>query len=368
MEKPVISLVSHFSELPDPRIERKKLHSLTDIMCITICAVICGAQHWTQIEEFGKAKEEWFRTFLDLENGIPSHDTFGAVFAALDPDSFAKCFIRWVESLATNTAKDIISFDGKALRKSFDKASSKAAIHMVSAFSSANNLVLGQLKVDDKSNEITAVPKLLELLVLEGCIVTTDALNCQKSIAAKIIERGADYALALKENHPTLYADVELYFKTHHERCLSTEAIIEKGHGRIETRRYWMETNIDWLYQREEWKNLSAIGMVESCRELNGKKSIEQRYYLLSLKDIETFSRAARKHWHIENKLHWSLDVTFREDDSRVRAGYASENLSTIRRIALNLLKQEKTLKRGIETKRLKAGWDQDYLLKVLQI
>lgn len=367
MKKPVISLVSYFTDLPDPRIERKKLHKLTDILCITICAVICGAQHWTQIEEFGKAKENWFRTFLDLENGIPSHDTFGTVFAALDPDAFAMCFIRWVESLATKTAKDVISFDGKALKKSFDSASSKAAIHMVSAFSSANNLVLGQLKVDDKSNEITAVPKLLELVVLEGCIVTADALNCQKSIVAKIVEQDADYVLALKENHPNLYADVKLYFQTHRAHCLTSEATVEKGHGRIETRRYWMETKIDWLFQKKDWGNLRAIGMVESCRELNGGKSVEQRYYLLSLDNIEDFARAVREHWHVENKLHWSLDVTFREDDSRVRTGYASENLSTIRRIALNLLKQEKTLKAGIETKRLKAGWDHDYLLRVLQ-
>lgn len=367
MQKPIISLVSHFSDLPDPRIERKKLHHLTDILCITICAVICGAQHWTQIEEFGKAKEGWLKTFLSLENGIPSHDTFGDVFAALDPEVFASRFIAWVEALATKTAKDIISFDGKALKKSFDKAASKAAIHMVSAFSSANNLVLGQLKVDDKSNEITAVPKLLELLVLEGAIVTADALNCQKNIAEKVIDQGADYVLALKENHPNLYADVELYFQTHRDRCIRSEAVVEKGHGRIETRRYWLETQIDWLSQKKEWKSLKAIGMVESCREIKEEKSIEQRYYLLSLDNIDDFSRAVREHWHVENKLHWSLDVTFREDDSRVRVGHAAENLSTIRRIALNLLKQEKTLKGGIETKRLKAGWDRDYLLKVLQ-
>lgn len=368
MKKPVISLIDHFVDLPDPRLDRRKLHSLTDILCITICAVICGAQHWTQIEDFGLAKEKWFRTFLTLENGIPSHDTFGTFFAALDPEAFATCFIQWVEALAEHTLGDIVSIDGKALKKSFDKASGKAMIHMVSAFSSANDLVLGQLKVNDKSNEITAVPQLLKLLVLEGAIVTTDALNCQKDIASTIIDRGADYVLALKENHPTLYKDVELYFKTHAERCESTEELVEKGHGRIESRRYWLETHIDWLEQRVEWKKLKGIGMVESRRDVNGEISFERRFYVVSVLDIEAFSRAVRRHWHVENKLHWTLDVAFKEDLSRARIGYASENFSTLRRIALNLLKQEKTSKRGIESKRLRAGWDHDYLLKVLKL
>jgi len=320
MKKPVISLVRHFSDLADPRIERKKLHKLTDILSITICAVICGAQHWRQVEEFGKAKEHWFRTFLDLANGVPSHDTFGTVFAALDSEAFAVCFIRWVESLATKTGRDVISFDGKALRKSFDSASSKAAIHMVSAFSSANNLVLGQLKVDDKSNEITAVPKLLELLVLEGCIVTADALNCQKSIVSKIVEQDADYVLALKENHPNLYADVKLYFQTHRDRCLSSQARVEKGHGRIETRSYWMETKIDWLYQKKDWRNLKGIGMVESCRELHGETSKELRYYLLSLDNIEEFSRAVREHWHVESAPQAHKKEVYDENELRACA------------------------------------------------
>ena len=368
MDNQPLTLLNYFSDIPDPRVERKKLHSLTDILCITICAVICGAQYWTQIEDFGLAKETWFRTFLRLENGIPSHDTFRDLFAALDPEAFGKCFIRWIEALCTHTQGDIVSVDGKALRKSFDKASSKAAIHMISAFSSANELVLGQLKVNDKSNEITAVPKLLELLVLEGAIVTTDALNCQKDIAAKIIDKGADYVLALKENHPNLYTDVELFFKTHAERCESTEKEVEKGHGRIETRRYWLTDKIDWLEQKPEWKGLKSIAMVESIREIQGEISTERRYYLTSVMSITDFSRAARNHWHVENKLHWSLDVAFREDFSRVRQGHAAENFSTLRRIALNLLKQEKTSKRGIESKRLKAGWDHDYLLKVLKL
>lgn len=368
MKPCVISLIDHFVTLPDPRINRRKLHSLTDILCITICAVLCGAQHWTQIEEFGLAKESWFRTFLTLEHGIPSHDTFGTFFSMLDPAEFGRCFMRWVDAVADHTEGDIVSIDGKALRKSFDQASKKAAIHMVSAFSSVNDLVLGQLKINDKSNEITAVPQLLRMLVLEGSVVTTDALNCQKDIAAEIVNQKADYVLALKENHKNLYADVELYFQSFAERCESTPEVLEKGHGRIETRRYWIEKNIDWLAHRAEWKNLNAIGMVESRREVGEKVSIERRYYLISKAELNVFSNAVRKHWEVENKLHWTLDVAFQEDLSRVRVGYAAENFSTVRRIALNLLKQEKTSRKGIETKRLRAGWDHDYLLKLLKI
>lgn len=368
MQKPIISLMDYFVDLPDPRLDRRKLHSLTDILCIAICAVICGAQHWTQVEQFGLAKESWFRTFLTLENGIPSHDTFGDFFAALNPARFGECFIRWVEALAEQSPGDIISVDGKALRKSFDHASSKAAIHMVSAFSAANDLVLGQLKVDDKSNEITAVPELLKLLVLEGAIVTTDALNCQKNIAETIIEQGAEYVLALKENHPNLYADVELYFQKPSECCRSTDLEIEKGHGRLETRRYWISDEIEWLEPRSEWKNLNAIGMVESTREIKGDRSVGRRYYLTSLIDLTDFSRAVRRHWAVENQLHWVLDVAFKEDLSRVRIQNAAENFSVVRRMALNLLKQEKTVKMGIESKRLKAGWDHRYLLKVLKL
>lgn len=369
MERPIISLIDYFVDLPDPRLDRGKLHCLTDILCITICAVICGAQYWTQVEEFGLSKESWFRTFLKLENGIPSHDTFGNFFAALNPEAFERCFISWVEALCNHTAGDIISVDGKVLKKSFDKASSKAAIHMVSAFSSANQLVLGQLKVDDKSNEITAVPELLKLLVLEGTIVTTDALNCQKGIADVIIGQGADYVLALKENHPNLYADVKLYFEKPSDTCQSSDPEVEKGHGRIETRQYWLTTRIKWLNQKSEWTDLRGIGMVESTREIAGEeRTKERRYYLTSLLDLKDFSQAVRRHWSVENQLHWVLDVAFKEDLSRVRIQNAAENFSIIRRIALNLLKQEKTSKVGIESKRLKAGWDQRYLLKVLKV
>jgi predicted transposase YbfD/YdcC len=368
MERPIISLMDYFVELPDPRIDRRKLHSLTDILCITVCAVICGAQHWTQVEEFGLAKEEWFKTFLRLENGIPSHDTFGDFFAALNPKIFEKCFIKWVQAISERSLGDIVSVDGKALRKSFDTASGKAAIHMVSAFSSANGIVLGQLKINDKSNEITAVPELLKLLILEGTIVTTDALNCQKDIAATIVEQGADYVLTLKENHPCLYADVELYFNTPSLSRQSTDPGVEKGHGRIETRRYSLNTDIEWLDQKSDWKNLRGIGMVESTREINGTISTERRYYMTSLADLNDFSRAVRRHWSVENQLHWVLDVAFREDLSRVRIENAAENFSIMRRIALNLLKQEKTSKIGIESKRLKAGWNHHYLLKVLKV
>ncbi len=301
----------YFSIIEDPRLNRKKLHKLIDILVITLCAVICGAETWEDIERFGHAKNAWFKTFLELPNGIPSHDTLWRVFSILDPEQFEKSFIAWMKSCVALSAGSIVPIDGERLRSSNGSSlSNKAAIHMVSAFSSANGLVLGQRKIDDKSNEITATPKLLETLFLKGCIVTIDAMGCQKNIAEKIISQGADYVLALKENHKNLYDDVKLYLDTIADNKLKNvpHQIVEtndKGHGRVEARRYYITESIDWLEDKEKWKNLKSVGMVESERFINNVTSFERRYFLTSLsEDVNIFSNAVRVYWSIENNLH----------------------------------------------------------------
>ena len=365
------TIKEHLETLKDPRIERKKLHSLQSILVISICAVICGAEEWTEIELFGKSKQAWFETFLDLPFGIPSHDTFGRVFARLNPIEFQKCFSSWIDELRRSTGEDILSIDGKTIRNSFDKASSKAAIHMVSAWSSLNGCVLGQVKVSEKSNEITAVPKLLEILDLDGCIVTMDAMGCQKEHAKTIKSKGGDYILALKGNQGLFHDEVRAFFEDavrfnfdgiEHSKFSQTE----KGHGRIESRTYRLMQNLSCFKKAGEWEGLRAIGMVESTRKINGKETREVRLYCTSLNDVKAFARGVRKHWNIENQLHWSLDVAFREDKCRIRKDNAPENFAILRHIALNQLKKEKSISNGIKSKRLKAGWDEDYLIKVL--
>jgi len=366
-------LLRYFSELKDPRMNRTRQHHLTDILTIAICAFICGANGWTQVEEFGRAKFTWFRTFLRLPNGIPSHDTFGRVFAKLDPTAFEACFRRWMEALAEKTNGRLIAVDGKTLRHSFDHANEKAAIHMVSAWSEANHLVLGQVATEEKSNEITAIPKLLKLLDIQDAVISIDAMGCQKAIAGQIIDQQGDYLLALKANQGGLHEEVELLF----DQCIrddcqgvayATAQTVNGGHGRVEERRVWTTWEVDWFVEREVWKGLRCFVCVESKRTINGETSIERRYYICSLdgKDPNHILSLTRGHWGVENRLHWSLDVQFREDESRIRQGHASENYSRLNRIALNLLKQQTSHKVGIQTKRLRAGWDHDYLLKVL--
>jgi predicted transposase YbfD/YdcC len=366
------TIVEHFGTLEDPRIERTKLHLLLDIIALTICAIICGADGPVDIEQYGKEKHAWLATFLVLPNGIPSHDTIGRVLARLDPTQFQACFLRWMQTICHLSSGEVIPIDGKTLRHSYDTELDQGAIHMVSAWATTNQMVLGQLKVASKSNEITAIPELIEALDIADCIITIDALGCQKEIAARIIEKDADYVLALKGNQEHLATDVEQLFDTLlRQDTLASELdyyeTADEGHGRVELRRYWTTSALDSLRTKEQWRGLQTAGMVESERSLNGETTIERRYYILSLpNDAQTFGSSVRAHWGIENLVHWVLDVAFREDMSRIRVDHGPENFALIRHIALNLLRQETTFKGSIKTKRLKAGWNDGYLAKVL--
>lgn len=375
-------LASHFSILKDPRLDRTKRHALLDIVVIAFCAVLCGAEGWEDMENFGLAKRQWLqqRLELGLTHGVPSDDTFRRLFARLDPEQFGRCFLSFAQSLHTYTKGEVIALDGKAVRHSFDVATGQAAMHLVSAWATDSGLSLGQVRVDGKSNEITAIPALLKLLDIAGCVITIDAMGCQKAIARQIVAQKADYVLALKGNQTQLHADVKLFFEEARQQdfyckderrriAYRYQETMEKDHGRMETRRCWVVSgaHLDWLTQKSEWAGLSSIGAVECERRVGEKITAETRYFISSLGgDVRRFAQAVRAHWGIENRLHWVLDVAFGEDDCGIWQDHAPENLATLRRMALNLLRQDTTTKRGLKAKAKIAGWDSDYLLKRL--
>jgi predicted transposase YbfD/YdcC len=369
---PTSTIIEHFDTLEDPRIERTKLHPFIDIITLTICAVICGAEGPSDIEQYGQEKYDWLKTFLALPNGIPSHDTIGRVLARIDPKQFQACFLRWVRDICQLTSREVVPIDGKTLRHSYDTELGQSAIHIVSAWAASNRLVLGQLKVSAKSNEITAIPELLDVLDITDCIVTIDALGCQKQIADRIVEKDADYVLALKGNQEYLYDDVKQLFDALREQEVAPSTLdyyetTDTAHGRVEVRRYWTTSALQTLRTKEQWRGLQTVGLVESERSLNGETMLEQRYYILSLpNDARAFGTSVRAHWGIENVVHWVLDVAFREDMSRIRMDHGPENFALIRHIALNLLQHERSFKGSVKTKRLKAGWNNAYLTKVL--
>jgi len=370
----VTTFSTHFHDIDDQRIERTKFHLLHDILVISICAVICGADGPSSIEQYALAKQDWLNTFLKLPNGIPSHDTIGRVMAQIDPQQFQTCFMRWIQDICHLLPGEVVPIDGKTLRRSFDTELDQGPIHIVSAWATTNRLVLGQIKVDEKSNEITAIPELIDALDLTDCVVTIDAMGCQKQIASRIRAKGAHYILALKKNQGTLYSDVhELFHQLRRDQApdetLDAYEMTDQGHGRHEIRRYWTTDTLDRVSTRAQWSDLQAVGMVESERTLAGETTVESRYYILSLpSNAQTFGNAVRAHWGIENSVHWVLDVTFREDESRIRMGHGPENFAILRHIAINLLREETSFKGSIKTKRLKCGWNDAYLSKVLNM
>lgn len=368
-------LISHFSNLTDNRKPNGIRHKLINIIVIAVCGVICGADDWVMIEYFGNAKREWFETFLEMPHGIPSHDTFGKIFAIIDPKEFQASFLDWVNEIATITRGQLIAIDGKTLRRSHDRSKGKEAIHLVSAWASKNGVVLGQVKVDDKSNEITAIPELLKILDINGCIVSIDAIGTQKEIISTILEQGGEYLLTVKQNQGSLYDQIDLAFgvdckNEFKDTPYDYAKTVEKSHGRIETRECWVTSDpeyIDYVDPEGSWQKMRSLAIVKATRTIEGETSSQIRYFISSVNaGAPRMMKLIRNHWEVENKLHWSLDVSFNEDNSRVRTGHAPENLALIRKMALNLLRQNKTKKCGAKTKRMLCAMDTNFLLEIL--
>lgn len=365
--------IEYFEEIPEYRQESKVHHLLTEVLFISVAATLANATTWTEVEEFAIAREEWLRKFLTLPHGIPSHDTFERVNEAIDPIQFAKCFVAWTQDIAQRSEGTIIAVDGKTSRRSFDNQLQKGAIHIVNAWISSNSLILGQFKTSEKSNEITAIPELLDMLFAKGCIITIDAMGCQRHIAEKIIEKKADYVLAVKGNQPSLMQDIVDWFDLAEQNGFKdfehdSYKTLDKGHGRIEKRKYYITEDIEWLEAKEEWKGLKSIGMAVRESFENDRTTVERRYYISSLKaDAKVFAKAVRSHWGVES-THWILDMVFKEDESRERKNFGPENKSLLNKIALNLLKEDTqdTKKRSLKAKRYKASMDEKYLENIL--
>jgi len=372
---PETSILSYFSDLDDPRSGDNISHPLLNIITIAILGTICGADGWTEIEEYGKAKREWLSTFLDLSKGIPSHDTLGRVFSWLEPEQFQTRFVTWTQQLCEKTDGQLVSLDGKKLRGSKDKTHGKDGIWVVSAWMQANRLVLGQQKVDDKSNEITAIPQLLKQLDITGCVVTIDAIGTQTDIAKAIVDADADYILAVKKNQKALFEDIEMLFdgfeQTNYENVEYDEfKQVTEAHARREIRHCWVvhqHDYVSYLRKHEKWNKLTCLIKLITIRQQANKTTATTRYFICSFQEsAHRLLQYVRDHWHIENNLHWVLDIAFREDDSRIRTQHAPQNMATLRHLALNLLKQDKSLKVGLKAKRKRAGWDNHYLAHVL--
>jgi predicted transposase YbfD/YdcC len=372
-QRPQATIAAYFSVLEDPRRHNRR-HKLLDIVVIAICAALCGADGWEDVELFGEAKEEWLKGFLELPHGTPSDDTYRRVFAALDAGEFQSCFMDWIEAVEELTEGQVIAVDGKTLRRSHDRSKGKKALQMVSAWASANGVVLGQRKVDGESNEITAVPELLDSLEIAGCIVTLDAIHCQTETVETIVDKGADYVLPVKENQPRLLEALQGLFDDPAEmRWVECDyhKTVNEGHGRVEIRECWSTSDpeyLNYIATLAEWQGLQSIAMIQAERQLGDQRTVTRRYFISSLKsDAELLLQAVRGHWGIENKVHWVLDIAFREDDCRIRKGNGAENFAVLRHIALNLLRRETSAKRrSLKGKRKKAAWDEQYLLKVL--
>jgi predicted transposase YbfD/YdcC len=375
-EKPrYLGMFAFFESLPEPRVERTRVHPLMNVLVMAVLTMICGGEGWEDMETFGLAKKAWLGTFLDLTWGIPCADTFRRVFGALRPGAFGKCFIAWAQALSEGTAGKLVPIDGKTVRHSFDRATGKKALHVVSAWVAENRLTLGQVVTEEKSNEITAIPKLLDLLDIRGATVTVDAMGCQRDIAEKVIDKGADYIMGLKGNQGTAHKEVEEFFTDAHAHDFRDvehsfhQTVDGSDHGRMEVRRIWSSQQLGWFADLAKWRGLRSIIMIESERTVGAAEtSTERRYYWSShVVDAETFARMIRGHWGIENPLHWCLDMAFREDESRIRTDHGPENLALLRKIAMNLARSERSNKRGVKAKLKLAGWNEAYLLKLLQ-
>ncbi|MCP4493027.1 MAG: ISAs1 family transposase [Gammaproteobacteria bacterium] len=365
-----IGFLEHFKKLEDPRQIKKSTYPLEEILFLVLCAVLSGADDWVAIALYGGKKLDFLRRFLPYENGTPSHDQLGNVFAAIDEKQFQQCFINWVTCLR-QAIKGVVAIDGKTLRRSFDKAGKKGAIHMVSAWCSQQNLVLGQTRVDEKSNEITAIPELLDLLDIHGAIITIDAMGCQREIARLIIDKKADYIFSLKGNQGTLRNDVELFLREQEkvkfaDTTVSCHETVEKSHGRLEVRKITVCTDIEWLCKRHDWPGLSSIIMVEYTSEEGEKTRRETRFYISSIcAEAEFMAAAIRQHWGVENGLHWVMDMIFRDDECRIRKDNAPANFATIKHMASNILRHSKG-KRSMRSKRHEAAWDEDFLFDLI--